>query len=239
MAVLSHPSPPEDELFSGDGGVDLLIEDQLLRHDHLLASVPRRAAATRHSVAMATGMGTEATALSSARPHVSPSAPGVLDPTVSAVAELTSTPTLATPMASDPPGEAGLAPSTQASPTTVAHTATQPSPTPAAPPVAPGDTFLGTTHLALVPPTTVRTDSLEKEALTAGPGTALASPTPNPEEADDIRNVIGESSPPSPGQLRLTAGPGNRLEPGGLAPSLGRASTFVTPLTATGFGTRG
>ncbi|XP_045046098.2 olfactomedin-like protein 2B isoform X2 [Desmodus rotundus] len=181
----------QDELFSGDGGVDLLIEDQLLRHDHLLASVPRRAAATRHSVAMATGMGTEATALSSARPHVSPSAPGVLDPTVSAVAEPTSTPTLATPMASDPPGEAGLAPSTQASPTTVAHTATQPSPTPAAPPVAPGDTFLGTTHLALVPPTTVRTDSLEKEALTAGPGTALASPTPNPEEADDIRNVIG------------------------------------------------
>ncbi|KAF6075369.1 olfactomedin like 2B [Phyllostomus discolor] len=178
----------QDELFSGDGGVDLLIEDQLLRHDDLLASASRRAAATRHGATTATSVGAEATAPSSELPRDSPWMPSTPAPTVSAVvAEPTSTPEPATPVAADPLGEAGLAPSTQASPTT---TAPQPSPAPAAPPEAPGDTFLGTTRLAPAPPTTVRTDSLGTEA-TAGPGAAPASPTANPEEADDIRNVIG------------------------------------------------
>ncbi|XP_053515317.1 olfactomedin-like protein 2B isoform X2 [Artibeus jamaicensis] len=181
----------QDELFSGDGSVDLLIEDQLLRHDDLLASTPRRAAATRRSVAMATDVGTEATVPFSTWPHVSsPWGLSVPDPTVSAVPEPTSTPVLATTLAADPPGEAGVAPSTQAWPTTEAPAAPQPSPAPAAPPAAPGDMFLGTTPLTQVSPTTVGTDSLGKEAA-AGPGTAPASPTPNPEEADDIRNVIG------------------------------------------------
>ncbi|XP_036891031.1 olfactomedin-like protein 2B isoform X2 [Sturnira hondurensis] len=180
----------QDELFSGDGGVDLLIEDQLLRHDDLLASAPRRAAATRRGVAMATDVGTEATVPSSTWPHVSPWAPSVPDPTVSAVPEPTSTPAPATPLAADPLGEAGLVPPTQAWPTTEAPTAPQPSPAPAAPAVAPGDMFLGTTPWAQVSPTTVGADSPGKEA-TAGLGTAPASPTPNPEEADDIRNVIG------------------------------------------------
>ncbi|KAM5293617.1 olfactomedin-like protein 2B isoform 2-T2 [Glossophaga mutica] len=180
----------QDELFSGDGGVDLLIEDQLLRHDALRASTPRRAATTQHGVATDTGVGPEATVPASTRPHGSPWVPSVPDPTVSPVAEPISTPAPATPVAADPPGEAGLAPSAEAWPTTEAPAAPQPSPAPAAPPGAPEDTFLGATPWAPGPPATVGTDSLGKD-VTARPGTAPASPTPNPEEADDIRNVIG------------------------------------------------
>ncbi|XP_005880588.1 PREDICTED: olfactomedin-like protein 2B [Myotis brandtii] len=43
----------QDQFFSGDSGVDLLIEDQLLRHNSLLPTVPRRPAATRHGAATA------------------------------------------------------------------------------------------------------------------------------------------------------------------------------------------
>ncbi|XP_054443560.1 olfactomedin-like protein 2B [Pteronotus mesoamericanus] len=165
----------QDELASGDGGVDLLIEDQLLRHDGLLASSPHKAAAP-----------------APAQPQASPAAPSVPNPTAAAATATgpTSAWGPATPVAADPLGEAGLAPSTQAPPPTTPHAATQPPVTPAAPPEAPGDSFLGTTHLAPVPPTAVGTDPLGKEAA-AGQGTAPASPTPNPDEADDIRNVIG------------------------------------------------
>ncbi|ELK30678.1 Olfactomedin-like protein 2B [Myotis davidii] len=46
LAILSESREPvcspEDQFFSGDSGVDLLIEDQLLRHNSLLPTVPRR-----------------------------------------------------------------------------------------------------------------------------------------------------------------------------------------------------
>ncbi|XP_036128863.1 olfactomedin-like protein 2B isoform X1 [Molossus molossus] len=173
----------QDEFFSGDNGVDLLIEDQLLRHEDLLTAAPRRPAAPRHAAAVTP-------ALSSARPPASTLAPRVPGPTVSASAEPTSTPLPATPVSPDAPGEAVLTPSSRAPATTVAHTATQPPPAPASLPVAPGDTFLETTQVAPVPPTVVGTDSPGRDAI-AGQGTAPASPTLHPEGEDDIRNVIG------------------------------------------------
>lgn len=172
----------QDELFSGDSGVDLLIEDQLLRHNDLLTS------ATRHGAAVTADMGTEATALPSAQPEASPSAPRTPTPTVSTSVEQSSTP-LPT-LFPEAPGEADLTAAPQAPATTVATRAAQPPPAPASLPVAPEDTFLESAHLAPVPPTTVSTDSLGKEA-TARQGTAPASPTLSPEEEDGIRNVIG------------------------------------------------
>lgn len=55
---------------------------------------------------------------------------------------------------------------------------------------ASGGAFTKAPPTAPVPPTTVRTDSLERDVAT-GQGTAPASPTLSPEEEDDIRNVIG------------------------------------------------
>lgn len=170
----------QDQFFSGDSGVDLLIEDQLLRHNSLLPTVPRRPAATRHGAAATTDMGPAATAPPSPWPQASPPAPHV--PAASASAQPVPTPPPAT-VPPAPGGEALLPPPTRASATTAAHTATPPLPAPAALPVAPGDT-----HSPPVPPTTARTDSLGKAAPAAG--TASASPTLHPEE-DDIRNVIG------------------------------------------------
>ncbi|XP_016065920.1 PREDICTED: olfactomedin-like protein 2B [Miniopterus natalensis] len=171
----------QDEFFSGDSGVDLLIEDQLL------STAPRRPPATRHGAAVTTDAGTEATALPSARSPASTSAPSV--PTISASADPISTPLPAVSESPGPPGETVLPPSTQVPATTVAHTATQPPPALASLPLAPADTFLGTPHSASVPPSTVGTDSLGKKD-TARQGTAPASPTLHPEEGD-IRNVIG------------------------------------------------
>lgn len=172
----------QDEFFSGDSGVDLLIEDQLLRHNDLLTS------ATRHGAAVTADVGTEATALPSAQPEASPSAPRTPTPTVSTSVEQSSTP-LPT-LFLEPLGEADLTAASQAPATTVATRAAQPPPAPASLPVAPEDTFLESAHLAPVPPTTVSTDSLGKDA-TARQGTAPASPTLSPEEEDGIRNVIG------------------------------------------------
>lgn len=190
LAVLSESREPvcspEDQFFSGDSGVDLLIEDQLLRHNSLLPTVPRRPAATRHGAAATTDVGPAATAPSSPWPQASPPAPHV--PAASASAQPVPTPLPAT-VPPAPRGEALLPPPTQASATTGAHTAIPPLPAPAAPPVAPGDT-----HSPPVPPTTVRTDSLGKAV--PAEGTASASPTLHPEE-DDIRNVIGELRPPA------------------------------------------
>lgn len=184
---------PEDEFFSGDNGVDLLIEDQLLRHTDLLTSV------TRHGAAVTTDVGTEITTLPSAWPEAPPSVPGVPTPPVSASVEPPSSSSTPLPTPSvfpEPPGEADLTPAPQAPATTVAYTAAPPPPTSAPPPAAPGDTpgdaFLETAHSAPVPPTT---GSLGKDA-TAGQGTAPASPTLSPEEEDGIRNVIGEHTGP-------------------------------------------
>ncbi|XP_066117099.1 olfactomedin-like protein 2B isoform X2 [Saccopteryx bilineata] len=182
----------QHELFSGDSGVDLLIEDQLLRHDDLLTSEPRRPTATRHGTAVTPDVSTKATALSSAWPRASSSAPSVPDPTVSTLAEPVPTPLPTMSTSPDPPGEAAFIPSTEPPATTVSRSATQPPPAPAPAflPVAPGDTFLETTYPAPVPPTAVGTDSLGKDT-TAGQGMAPTSPTLNPGEEDDIRNVIG------------------------------------------------
>lgn len=182
----------QDEFFSGDNGVDLLIEDQLLRHTDLLPRATRRPVATSHGAAVTRDESTPPPALSSARPQALTSAPSVPDPTLSASAEQFSTPVQTTSVSPDPTGEAVLKPSAEPA-TTMAHTATQQPPASASPSVAPGDAFMEATHTAQVPPTTVQTDSLGRGA-TAGQGAAPTSPsrpTLSPEEEDDIRNVIG------------------------------------------------
>ncbi|XP_069334525.1 olfactomedin-like protein 2B isoform X2 [Eulemur rufifrons] len=177
----------QDEFFSGDNGVDLLIEDQLLRHNDLPTRATRRPAATRprHSTAVASDLSTQTAPLSSALPQASTPAPSVADPALSASARPHSATLPTTSAFLDPTGEAVLQPSPQVPATTVAHTATQPPPAPASPAMVPGDA-----HMAPVPPTTVGTSLLGKDA-TAGQGTTPASPTLSPEEEDDIRNVIG------------------------------------------------
>ncbi|XP_014638769.1 PREDICTED: olfactomedin-like protein 2B isoform X3 [Ceratotherium simum simum] len=180
----------QDEFFSGDNGLDLLIEDQLLRHNDLPTSASRRPAATRHGAAVTTDAGTQTAALSSTQPQAPTSAPGIPDPTLSASVEQFSTPLQTTSVLPDPTGEAVPEPSTQIPATTVARTATPQPLASASPSAAPGDVSVEATHVAPVPPTTVRMDSLGKDA-TAGQGTAPASPTLSPEEEDDIRNVIG------------------------------------------------
>lgn len=209
--VTNEPSVcfPEDEFFSGDNGVDLLIEDQLLRHTDLLPRATRRPVATSHGAAVTRDESTPPPALSSARPQALTSAPSVPDPTLSASAEQFSTPVQTTSVSPDPTGEAVLKPSAEPA-TTMAHTATQQPPASASPSVAPGDAFMEATHMAQVPPTTVQTDSLGRGA-TAGQGAAPTSPsrpTLSPEEEDDIRNVIGEFILPG---LCLPVSSGERL----------------------------
>lgn len=191
---------PEDEFFSGEHGMDLLIEDQLLRHNLLLTSATRRPVATHHNAAVTTDAGTQTTALLSAQPQASTSAASIPDPTLSASVEKFSIPLQTTSVFPEPTGEAFLKPFTQVPATTVAHTATQRPPASAPPSVAPEDAFVEAMHTAPVPPPPVRTDSLGKDA-TAGQGTAPLSPTLSPEEEDDIRNVIGEFILPGLGLL--------------------------------------
>ncbi|XP_026373011.2 olfactomedin-like protein 2B isoform X3 [Ursus arctos] len=172
----------QHEFFSGENGVDLLIEDQLLRHNDLLTSATQRPVVTRQGTTRMSDTQTSALA--------APSDPSTPDPTLSASVEKFSAPLQTSSVFPGPTVEASLEPSTQVPATTVAHTATQQPPTSASLPGASGDTFTEAPSTALVPPTTVQTDSLGRDATT-GQGTAPASPTLSPEEEDDIRNVIG------------------------------------------------
>ncbi|KAG8523648.1 Olfactomedin-like protein 2B [Galemys pyrenaicus] len=171
----------QDESFSGDNGVDLLIEDQLLRHNDLLTGVTRGSVTSLQGSAVTSDMGIE--------PTPQTSAPHDPDPTLSASAGWFSASPQSTSVLPDPEGEAVLTP-TQGSATTVASTATQPPTAAASPSVAPEDEFVEATYTVPAPPTMVGTDSLGRDA-TGGQGTAPATPTLSPEEEDDIRNVIG------------------------------------------------
>ncbi|XP_007935958.1 olfactomedin-like protein 2B [Orycteropus afer afer] len=179
-----------DEFFSGDNGMDLLIEDQLLRHNDLLSSTTRKPATTHPSTAVTTDQSTQTTPMSSTLPQPTTTMPSITDPTLSALVEQLSTTPQTTSVFPDPMEEIVLTPSTQGPATTVAQTATQQPLTSASLPVTPGETFMEGTQVAPVPPTTVRTDSPGNDA-TAGQGTTPSSPTLSPEEEDDIRNVIG------------------------------------------------
>ncbi|XP_036057660.1 olfactomedin-like protein 2B isoform X2 [Onychomys torridus] len=160
-----------DELFSGDNGVDLLIEDQLLRHEDLLTSATRRPATTRHA-AVTTDASVQASA----------SAPSLVDPDPEASAgRLSATIQSATVF----PEPTGKMPSTQVPPTTMAHIAIQPPPE-----MVPEDTFVEVPHLVPGLPDTVGTDMPEEEGPTGQEATS-AGPILSPEEEDDIRNVIG------------------------------------------------
>lgn len=176
--------PTDEELFSGDSGVDLLIEDQLLRQEDLLMSATRRPATTRHAAAVSTDASVQATAISSEPAQASASAPSLVDPASQAPdRQLLASPQTTTVS----PETMGVMPSTQVSPTTVAHTAIQPPPA-----MIPGDIFVEALHLVPMSPDTVGTDMAEEEG-TARQEATSASPILSPEEEDDIRNVIGKS----------------------------------------------
>lgn len=171
-----------DELFSGDSGVDLLIEDQLLRQEDLLTSATRRPATTHHAAAVTTDASIQATASSSEPAQVSASAPSFVEPAPQASdRQLLATPQTTTVF----PEPTGVMPSTQVSPTTEAHTAVQPLPA-----MVPGDIFVEALPLVPLLPDTVGTDMPEEEG-TAGQEATSAGPILSPEEEDDIRNVIG------------------------------------------------
>lgn len=171
-----------DELFSGDSGVDLLIEDQLLRQEDLLTSATRRPATTRHTAAVTTDASIQAAASSSEPAQASASASSFVEPAPQASdRELLATPQTTTVF----PEPTGVMPSTQVSPTTVAHTAVQPLPA-----MVTGDIFVEALPLVPLLPDTVGTDMPEEEG-TAGQEATSAGPILSPEEEDDIRNVIG------------------------------------------------
>ncbi|XP_006994499.1 olfactomedin-like protein 2B isoform X2 [Peromyscus maniculatus bairdii] len=161
-----------DELFSGDNGVDLLIEDQLLRHEDLLTSATRRPATTRHAAAVTTDASVQASA----------SAPSLVDPAAKASAGQLSATTQSATVFPEPTEKI---PSTQVPPTTVAHTAIQPPPV-----MVPEDAFVEVPHLVPGLPDTIGTDMPEEEETTGQEATS-AGPILSPEEEDDIRNVIG------------------------------------------------
>lgn len=182
----------DDELFSGDSGVDLLIEDQLLRQEDLLTSATRRPATTRHAAAVTTDASVQATALSSEPAQASASAPSLVDPAPQASdRQLSASPQTTTVF----PEPKGAIPSTQASPTTVAHTTFQPPPA-----MVPGDIYVEALPLVPELPDTLGTDMPEEEG-TAGQEATSAGPILSPEEEDDIRNVIGKSAFPGLGRL--------------------------------------
>uniref|UniRef100_A0A8C6MV33 Olfactomedin-like 2B n=1 Tax=Mus spicilegus TaxID=10103 RepID=A0A8C6MV33_MUSSI len=171
-----------DELFSGDSGVDLLIEDQLLRQEDLLTSATRRPATTRHTAAVTTDASIQAAASSSEPAQASASASSFVEPAPQASdRQLLATPQTTTVF----PEPTGVMPSTQVSPTTMAHTAVQPLPA-----MVPGDIFVEALPLVPLLPDTVGTDLPEEEG-TAGQEATSAGPILSPEEEDDIRNVIG------------------------------------------------
>ncbi|XP_006873481.1 PREDICTED: olfactomedin-like protein 2B [Chrysochloris asiatica] len=161
----------QDEFFSGDSGVDLLIEDQLLRHNNLLTSTTQRPAT------VTSDQSTQTTLLSSALLQTSTSTP--TDPALFASVEQLSATPQATSVFPDPMQEAALKP-TLGPVTTTAQTQQPPASAPSA--VTPGVTSVEGTLVAPVP-TTVRTGPMGKEAT--------SGPTLSPEEEDDIRNVIG------------------------------------------------
>lgn len=178
----------DDELFSGDTGVDLLIEDQLLRHEDLLTSATRRPATTRHGAAVTTEASVQSTSLSSVQ--ASASATRLADPDQASAGQLLATTQSSTVF----PEPTGAMPSTQVPPTTVAHTAIPPPPASLAPAMVPEETFVEEAHLVPGLPDTAGTDLPEEEETTGQEATS-AGPVLSLEEEDDIRNVIGESSP--------------------------------------------
>lgn len=178
----------DDELFSGENGVDLLIEDQLLRHKDLPTSATRKPTATSQGTTRTTDPSTRAMPSSPAQPSASPSPASFPSPALPASAQqLSATFHTSSVVLPDPLQETGLQPSTQEPATTVAHAATAPPVAPALPALAPEDAPEEATFTATAPPTTVRTDLPGKAR-----GTVPDSPTLSPEEEDDIRNVIGE-----------------------------------------------
>ncbi|XP_050014186.1 olfactomedin-like protein 2B isoform X2 [Alexandromys fortis] len=173
-----------DELSSGDTGVDLLIEDQLLRHEDLLTSATRRPAPTRHGAAVTTDASVQATSSSSGQ--ASASAARLADPDQASAGQLLATTQSRTVF----PEPTEAMPSTHVPPTTVAHTAIPPLPASLAPEMVPEDTFVEAPHLVPGLPDTAGTDMPEEEETTGQEATS-ASPILSPEEEDDIRNVIG------------------------------------------------
>ncbi|XP_056671429.1 olfactomedin-like protein 2B isoform X2 [Monodelphis domestica] len=189
----------QDEFFSGENSMDLLIEDQLLRHDDLLTSTTSRPTtvgglSTTDSATMTTDYSTRATPVKMAATLLPPIASAESTVGVTRAPFTTSSNQVpVVPTSTESPDDIHEATSELTSPaptTTVAQTTVQ----------EPLATVTFTTTVALdgmatgtpitpLPPTTE--DSIGIDRASLGKNTTPSSPTLSPEEEDDIRNVIG------------------------------------------------
>ncbi|KAM9003595.1 olfactomedin-like protein 2B isoform X2 [Sarcophilus harrisii] len=193
----------QDEFFSGENSMDLLIEDQLLRHDDLLTSTTNRPTtvgglSTTHSAAITTDYGTQATPVKVAATLFPPiasdeSTVGVTRAPLATLSNQLPVVPTSTESPDDIRGVTGELTS-QVPTTTVAQTTIQEPLTTETFTTVAMDGMATSTHIAPLPPTTIGTgteDPLGIDTTSAGKGTTPSSPTLSPEEEDDIRNVIG------------------------------------------------
>ncbi|XP_036614196.1 olfactomedin-like protein 2B isoform X2 [Trichosurus vulpecula] len=193
----------QDELFSGENSMDLLIEDQLLRHEDLLTSTTNRPTtagglSTTHSAAVTTDYSTQATPIKMAATLLPPttfaeSTVGVTEaPLATSSNQLPVVPT-STESPDDIRKVTGELTSQEPT-TTVAQTTIQEPTATATFTTEAMDGMATGTPIAPLPPTSIRVeteDSVGIDMASAGKGTTPSSPTLSPEEEDDIRNVIG------------------------------------------------
>ncbi|XP_074077940.1 olfactomedin-like protein 2B [Macrotis lagotis] len=189
----------QDEFFSGENSMDLLIEDQLLRHDDLFTSTTSRPAtmgalSTTHSEAITTDYNTQATPVKMAATLLPPSASAESTMGVTRTPLVTSSNQLPViPTSTESPEVIHEVTSQAPMTTTQAQTTIQDPLTTATLTTVEDETATGS-HIAPLPPTTIRAgieDLLGIDKASARKGTTLSSPTLSPEEEDDIRNVIG------------------------------------------------
>ncbi|XP_027724312.1 olfactomedin-like protein 2B [Vombatus ursinus] len=193
----------QDELFSGENSMDLLIEDQLLRHEDLLTSTTSRPTTVRSlsttpSAAVTTDYSTQATHVKMAATLLLPTTSAESTVGVTRAPLATSSNQLpVVPTSTESPVDihkVTVELTSQEPTTTVAQTTVQESTTTATFTTVAMDGMAPSTHIAPLPPTTIRAqteDSLGIDPASAGKGTTPSSPTLSPEEEDDIRNVIG------------------------------------------------
>ncbi|XP_068950745.1 olfactomedin-like protein 2B isoform X1 [Petaurus breviceps papuanus] len=193
----------QDELFSGENSMDLLIEDQLLRHEDLLASTTSRPTtvgglSTTQSAAVTTDYSTQDAPVKMEATLLPPttSAESIVGVTKAPLAT-SSNQLPVVPTSTESPDDINKVTGelTSQEPTmTVAQTTIQEPMTTATFTTVAMDGMVTGTPVAPIPPTTVMAeteDSLRIDTASNGKGTTPSSPTLSPEEEDDIRNVIG------------------------------------------------
>ncbi|XP_051855111.1 olfactomedin-like protein 2B isoform X1 [Antechinus flavipes] len=191
----------QDEFFSGENSMDLLIEDQLLRHDDLLTSTTNRPTtvgglSTTPSAAITTDYGTQAVKVAATLFPPIASAESTVGVTRAPLATSSNQVPVVPTSTESPDDIRGVTGelTSQVPTTTVAQTTIREPLTTETFTTVAMDGMATSTHIAPLPPTTIGTgteDPLGIDMASAGKGTTPSSPTLSPEEEDDIRNVIG------------------------------------------------